>query len=136
MRQKLALFEKFNYICRTNKKLGVMKKHVLILLAIVGIIYACMAFSNDDNAPSSLDGTAWASPQKSYGVKILTFREKDFSCTMFNNNKSGVEHGAYKYNAPKVTLTYKMRGTDKQKVVEGYIKDNKLTFDNFVYTRQ
>ena len=43
MRQKLALFEKINYICRTNKKLGVMKKHVLILLAIVGIIYACMA---------------------------------------------------------------------------------------------
>ena len=55
---------------------------------------------------------------------------------MFNNNKSGVVNGAYKYNAPKVTLTYKVRGTDKQKVVEGYIKDNKLTFDNFVYTRQ
>lgn len=113
-----------------------MKKHVLILLAIVGIIYVCMAFSNDDNAPSSLDGTAWAGPQKSDGVKILTFREKDFSCTMFNNNKSGVEHGAYKYNAPKVTLMYKVRDTDKQKVAEGYIKDNKLTFDNFVYTRQ
>ena len=38
MIQKLALFEKINYICRTNKKLGVMKKHVLIWLAIVGII--------------------------------------------------------------------------------------------------
>jgi len=116
-----------------------MKKHLLLMLVVAGIMFSFLSCSSDDDdAPlTSLKGTEWVNNDEKDITMMLTFTtEKDFYFTTRDKNGQKVEKGTYTFEPPIVRFTTMDEKTKKPMTVMGRVDGKSLTLNEVVYTRK
>ena len=117
-----------------------MKKHLLLMLVVAGIMFSFLSCSSDDDdAPlTSLKGTEWVNNDEKDITKMLNFTtEKDFYYTTRETEKGQtVEKGTYTFEPPFVHFTTMDEKTKKTVTLTGRVDGKKLTVKEVAYTRK
>ena len=116
-----------------------MKKHLLLMLVVAGIMFSFLSCSSDDDdAPlTSLKGTEWVNNDEKDITMMLTFTtEKDYYFTMRDKNGEKIEKGTYTFEPPFVHFTTMDEKTKKTVTLTGRVDGKKLTVKEVAYTRK
>lgn len=116
-----------------------MKKHLLLMLVVAGIMFSFLSCSSDDDdAPlTSLKGTEWVNNEEKDITMMLNFTtEKDFYFTKRDKNGQTVEKGTYTFEPPIVHFTVMDEKTKKTEKLTGRVDGKSLTVKEVVYKRK
>ena len=116
-----------------------MKKHLLLMLVVAGIMFSFLSCSSDDDdAPlTSLKGTEWVNNEEKDITMMLNFTtEKDFYFTKRDKNGQTVEKGTYTFEPPIVHFTIMNEKTKKTEKLTGKVDGKSLTVNEVVYNRK
>lgn len=116
-----------------------MKKHLLLMLVVAGIMFSFLSCSSDDDdAPlTSLKGTEWVNNEEKDITMMLNFTtEKDFYFTKRDKNGQTVEKGTYTFEPPIVHFTIMNEKTKKTEKLTGKVDGKSLTVNEVVYKRK
>ena len=116
-----------------------MKKHLLLMLVVAGIMFSFLSCSSDDDdAPlTSLKGTEWVNNDEKDITMMLTFTtEKDYYFTMRDKNGQKIEKGTYAFEPPIVHFTTMDEKTKKTVTLTGRVDGKTLTVKEVAYTRK
>lgn len=116
-----------------------MKKHLLLMLVVAGIMFSFLSCSSDDDdAPlTSLKGTEWVNNDEKDLTMMLNFTtEKDFYFTKRDKNGQTVEKGTYTFEPPIVHFTVMDEKTKKTEKLTGRVDGKSLTVKEVVYKRK
>lgn len=116
-----------------------MKKYLLFLLAFLPMVVFTACSSSDDEETNgvSLDGTIWINNDE---ASEITLQFKKTTCIYYSPadkyNPEFRQEGTYKYNPPKIEITYIDNETNKKETVVGRIENDKLYLGEWIYTKR
>ncbi|KGN89697.1 hypothetical protein HQ45_06845 [Porphyromonas crevioricanis] len=115
-----------------------MKKLLITIIALVGLVAFSGCSKDDKENDYSLDGTVWKN--ETDGIKTIKFALRTFTFDYVYQNgtyhEEDHDNGTYVYNPPFIHFTAINRETNKTETQSGRIDGNKLIFGELVYTKQ
>ncbi|SQH72789.1 hypothetical protein [Porphyromonas crevioricanis] len=117
-----------------------MKKLLLAVISVIGLMVLLGGCSKKDEPNDySLNGTVWVNNEN--GVRILKFEKETFSfdASYESEDRRQVREqgwGTYVYKPPFVFFSAINPSTGRIDTQTGKIDGNKLSFRNFIYTKQ